>query len=429
MIRFLFLQLVLLYCFNTILAQYADPAIGGAFFEMDETLVNSNTTLTFNVVNSGSTPIPAGSIEVNISSAFSYYTSDGVTTPISLDGLDFTWTYLGMDTWRGVNNSEILAFQGGNIQLSFNANQVSSFYEITSINIQPINNFDTFLNSPFNDNLQIGLRVDNNSGPISLSAKVFLQGSFPFGGNLMYDSLRSKELLPLTEPYTDHSGFNHVGEGGGEQTTTAVLQTTGNDAIVDWVFVELRSATDLAQVISTRAALVQRDGDIVDTDGISMLTFSSTSPASYFIAVRHRNHLGAMTANPYALSITPTLVDFTTLNDIGTNGVHAQKDLLGNGSVWGLWTGNTTYDKFEIFQGIDNDPNSIFFDVTFDPENTDFLANYIKGPVYSNADVNMDGQVIFQGPNNEPNYIFFNVLSYPANLNFISNYIMQEQLP
>ena len=51
------------------------------------------------------------------------------------------------------------------------------------------------------------------------------------------------------------------------------------------------------------------------------------------------------------------------MNSMETYGRHAQKDLLGNGSLWGLWTGNTTYDRFEIFQGINNDPNFIFFDV------------------------------------------------------------------
>ena len=54
-----------------------------------------------------------------------------------------------------------------------------------------------------------------------------------------------------------------------------------------------------------------------------------------------------------------------------------------------------------------------FYDVVTAPGNTDFLANFIYTSIYSDSDVDMDGQVIFQGPRNEPNYIFFNVLSYP----------------
>ena len=317
--RFLFLKLMLL-CSLIASAQYADPAIGGASFAMDETIVNSNTTLTFNVVNSGSTPIPAGSVEVTINSAFSYYSTDGTSAPTSLDGLDFTWTYLGKDSWRGINNAEIPAFQGGRMQLSFNAIQVSQFYEVTSINVQPISNFNAFLNSPFNDNVQLGIRIDPLLGPIALQAKVLLQGSYPFGGSMMYDSLRSQGLISLTEPYTAAANFAHVGEGGGETITSSVLQQTGIDAIVDWVFVELRSATDSTQVVTTRSALVQRDGDVVDVDGTSILTFNVATPTDYYIAIRHRNHLGAMTANSYALSTTPVIVDFTTLDDNGTWG-------------------------------------------------------------------------------------------------------------
>ena len=58
----------------------------------------------------------------------------------------------------------------------------------------------------------------------------------------MQDQLRIAGLLPTTEPYTA-MGYDHVG-GGGEQTSPAVLATTGNNAIVDWVLLELRSAGD-----------------------------------------------------------------------------------------------------------------------------------------------------------------------------------------
>lgn len=74
--------------------------------------------------------------------------------------------------------------------------------------------------------------------------------------------------FPLTEPYTA-LGFTSTGGGGGETINATVLTTTGNDAIVDWVFVQLRSSTDNTSVQYTRCALVQRDGDVVDVDGSS----------------------------------------------------------------------------------------------------------------------------------------------------------------
>ena len=54
----------------------------------------------------------------------------------------------------------------------------------------------------------------------------------------MQDSLRARGLLPLTEPYTA-LGFAQTGGGGGESIVAGSFATTGADAIVDWVLVEL----------------------------------------------------------------------------------------------------------------------------------------------------------------------------------------------
>ena len=102
-----------------------------------------------------------------------------------------------------------------------------------------------------------------------------------------------------------------VGVGGGESTTAPILAVTGNDAIVDWVFIELRDKTAAGTVVATRAALLQRDGDIVSpSDGISPIAFSNNIPGNYFISIRHRNHLGVMSKNKIFLSSTLFLDGF-----------------------------------------------------------------------------------------------------------------------
>ncbi|MEN9566509.1 MAG: hypothetical protein RLZZ69_1705, partial [Cyanobacteriota bacterium] len=50
----------------------------------------------------------------------------------------------------------------------------------------------------------------------------------------------------------------------------------------------------------------EKDGDIVDVDGISPLSFFGT-PNSYYVAVRHRNHTGFRTDNKIALSARSAL--------------------------------------------------------------------------------------------------------------------------
>ena len=155
---------------------------------------------------------------------------------------------------------------------------------------------------------QAGLGIN-----LTLKAKVFLESVDP-GTRLMNDYLRTVYNFPTLDPYSTspyNTVFVHVNSGPVATTTSAVLSVSGNDAIVDWVFLELRSGTSGAtSVVQTRAALLQRDGDIVGMDGISPVSFSGT-PASYFVAVRHRNHLGFRTSDLVPLSTSATILNFT----------------------------------------------------------------------------------------------------------------------
>ena len=138
--------------------------------------------------------------------------------------------------------------------------------------------------------------IDNTPPPnvLQVDAKTYLQGTFSSG--LMKDDLRVNGLIPTKEPFTAMS-YTHVG-GGGESIAPSVLAVTGNDAIVDWVLLEIRDETTPSMVLASRSVLVQRDGDIVDLDGVSPVSFECLGAANYHIAVRHRNHLGVMTGAP-----------------------------------------------------------------------------------------------------------------------------------
>ena len=149
--------------------------------------------------------------------------------------------------------------------------------------------------------------ITGTSG-VNVSAGVWLEGPFVSGPVLMYDSLRVKGMIPTTEPYTG-LGFANAGGGGGETTTAGVLAVSGANAIGDWVRLELRSSSDAASILATRQCLVQRDGDVVATDGVSPVTFN-VGVGNYYVAIRHRNHLGCMTASAVALSGTPVAVNF-----------------------------------------------------------------------------------------------------------------------
>ena len=133
-----------------------------------------------------------------------------------------------------------------------------------------------------------------NIGGVLVSPKVFLQG--PLSGTLMNGVLGTSSLVPTVEPYTA-LGYG-LTSGGGEMLTPSAAAITGNNAIEDWVIVELRDAATGIMVIASRAALLQRDGDVVDTDGLSPVCIDGagvTAGGNYHVAVRHRNHLGVMT--------------------------------------------------------------------------------------------------------------------------------------
>lgn len=243
-------------------------------------------------------------------------------------------------------------------------------------------------------------RVENGcvavNNVLSLWPKVLLEGAYDTGTGLMRDDLRTSALIPATEPYTG-LGYAQAGGGGGEQLVGGVLDVTGPNAIVDWVLVELRSAMTPSTIVATRCALLQRDGDIVGADGVSQVVLNAP-PGNYHVAVRHRNHLGAMTAAALSLSGTPVTVD---LRSSGTTtwGTQARKTV---GAVQVLWAGNVVRDGSLKYAGASNDRDPILNVVG---GNTPTAVSF----GYYREDVNMSGVVKYAGSANDRDPILVNV--------------------
>jgi hypothetical protein len=224
-----------------------------------------------------------------------------------------------------------------------------------------------------------------------LALRGMLEGPYSSATGQMSDALRTAGIVPTSEPYTA-LGYAQVGGGGAETITPAVLATTGNNAIVDWVAVELRDATTPTTVLATRSALIQRDGDIVATDGVSPLTFNN-APGTYHVALRHRNHLGVMTGNATALGLSTTPVDLS-LASTATFGTDARKSVTGAFPAQVLWVGDVNFDDEIKYVGQDNDRDPILQAIGgVVPTNT--TTGYLP------ADVNMDGTVKYSGENND----------------------------
>lgn len=278
---------------------------------------------------------------------------------------------------------------------------------------------------------------------VSLAIDINLQGGnigngtgYPYP---MRDDLRELDSFPSFEPYTHivddlvanniDTPFVHTGDGGNEEILGgSILLTTGEDAVIDWVFVELRSSTNLDSVITTRSALLQADGDIVDVDGTSDLSFINAPAGPYYVVVRHRNHLGIMTAAALDLSPITTQVDFTDPST-QTYGDYGQKEING---VTYLWGGDFNANGRTVYQGPYNDINYLFADIIEDQVNqgsTPVIANWIRLG-YMRSDINLDGQCIYQGPFNDRAMMLFNTtLSHPLNDGVIANFVIEGVLP
>ncbi|MBI5916145.1 MAG: tandem-95 repeat protein [Bacteroidetes bacterium] len=246
-------------------------------------------------------------------------------------------------------------------------------------------------------------------------------------GPLMRDNLRTKGFIPLLEPYSNMTGFHHKGAGGGEETTPEMLAVTGADAIVDWVFVEIRDEQQPAIVLATSAALLQRDGDIVTAEGAPAIYLEGLQEGEYYVSIRHRNHLGLMFgASGYLTIADPPLLDFKLVNE-AVNGGPTAGNMLNN--TRSMWLGDINGDRRVIYQGPNNDVFSLFSEVMSDDNNVGNLANFIKQG-YLNTDLNMDGNAIYQGPNNDRALLLYHtILVNPDNPSNLANFIASEKLP
>lgn len=256
---------------------------------------------------------------------------------------------------------------------------------------------------------------------LKLTIKTLLQGAYNSSTGNMGDDLRQNNRIPATEPYTQ---LGHTALGN-KQLNSNLLEVEGNNSIIDWILFELRDKTNPSTVITSVTALLQQDGYLIDPlTGSSHIQIAGLAADDYYIAIRHRNHLGIMTAQPVSLSSTVTNIDFTNINT-QTWGDNAR---LESGTTAMMWAGDANHDGKLIATGPNNDVNSLFSDILLAPANTDFNANYVL-LTYGAPDVNLDGKVIFSGDANDENIIRGNILLNPSNASFSSNYIVEEQLP
>jgi hypothetical protein len=245
-----------------------------------------------------------------------------------------------------------------------------------------------------------GAATEGGAAATKLSVKVFLNHVNPATG-LMDNYYVSTNVgnagspFPLSDPYASTTypantsapypfnngsstdGYMHVANGPLATTTSTVLAVTGANAIVDWVFLELRTGVSGASTVAhTKAALLQADGDVVDMDGVSSVDFPLAPNGNYFVAVRHRNHLGFRTDAKIALTSTTAPLNFTD-NSVALYGTTALTTHITSATTNVMNAGDANHDG--SIDSIDS--------ATWEIENGNF-DDYAF-----NSDYNLDGSI------------------------------------
>jgi hypothetical protein len=117
--------------------------------------------------------------------------------------------------------------------------------------------------------------------------------------------------------------------------------------VTDWVLVQLRETATGAAVVS-KSVLLHKSGNLVDDDGIATQISLDAPENSYYIVIRHRNHLAVMSAEVVPLNAsTSSLYDFSSGTPTGAvkyYGTGGAKEIDSVNELWGMWSGDIDQD-------------------------------------------------------------------------------------
>ncbi|MFH0909887.1 MAG: choice-of-anchor D domain-containing protein, partial [bacterium] len=152
---------------------------------------------------------------------------------------------------------------------------------------------------------------------ITSDLRALLEGPYDAASNAMSGALS----IPSLSPYCEDSRL------------ASAIPTNA----VDWVLAQLLETNGLG-VVASRSVFVREDGVLLTDKGAPGLRLECTPNQSFYVVVKHRNHLSAMSAQPVAYTNTTVSYDFTSDSvqyQAGTNGAVELE-----AGVWGLVVGD-----------------------------------------------------------------------------------------
>ncbi len=230
--------------------------------------------------NLGSTTIRRGHVPQMLVGEESIERYFNVTPTMPSSSVDLTFFYFDAEL-NGLPEEELTLWQTPTLANWFR--QTPTGHNTTS----------DFVYHALNTNARGDITLGKDA--LFVQPKIFLQGAY--SGGLMKSNLSANSLVPTTEPF---AALGYAGIQNASESIPVIPAGGGNTPvatdIVDWVLVELRSSADPSTVVATRAALLQSDGNVIDADLLNRkaVGFIGVAAGDYYVAVRHRNHLGVM---------------------------------------------------------------------------------------------------------------------------------------
>ncbi|MBN1670771.1 MAG: hypothetical protein JXR37_07055, partial [Kiritimatiellae bacterium] len=190
-----------------------------------------------------------------------------------------------------------------------------------------------------------------------LDLQALLEGAYDPVGHQMSTALRDGGSIPLTAPYA-----------------ADIRSVTNVPAdVTDWVLVQLLKATSTNRPpVVSQSAFLRRDGQVLSPEGAATLRVEAPG-GNYYLLIKHRNHVTAMSATPLGFTNYFVSYDFAAGSDRYYGGAGAAAEL--EPGVWGLLAA-------------DADGDGTVLDVDSAIHGT---QNGLAG--YHRADWNLDGSV------------------------------------
>ncbi|MBN3034886.1 MAG: hypothetical protein JW861_04815 [Bacteroidales bacterium] len=214
-------------------------------------------------------------------------------------------------------------------------------------------------------------------GP-KMDIKVFLEG--PFNGSSMNVFLNVYNYIPLSQPFNTYPWYYT-----GTESVTAIP----NADIVEWVLLELRETSGSAStatgstMVAQQAGFIDKNGNVLATDGTSLMSFNITITQNLYAVIWHRNHLAVMSNYPLQENAGIYSYDFTTGADKAYGGFTAHKQIATG--VWGMVAGDgnsnsqvTSSDKIDVWavQAGQSGYNNGDFDMNGTVDNADKVQKW-----------------------------------------------------